>query len=335
MTTDTSSRLLKTKEEKIANLSEKSFADNNLDYKSNTDMGDGYVENNNNKIWGISEDWTPQEKSFGKDYMDATFTLPNISRRDRRLYEFGVKDEGEYVDPSQDFQPENYKPVKIGLASGRNDSSDPRYIPDGNGYGWESGTRGVDVAKKASDVNQDYTAATAWEALIHSNKNSIDNRVVRERSDGWYDYSAPSGMKVISKAEKDVMFGSGASEYYTSHDSVYDDNYDPAEVDQAKVIAGINKAMEIVRGNSTYVPKPDVNNYVTPTSSFGNSLAGFGAAFVGELLVNPADAVGDYTGLYQIGNEEQKDKMVNDFWIRSRSSVTCYEKSRCQLGHTG
>jgi hypothetical protein len=307
-TPDTFSRLLKTKEEKIANLSEKTFADNNLDYKSNTDMGDGYVENNNNKIWGISEDWTPQENSFARDYAEATFSLPNSSKKDRRLYSYGVKDEGEYIDPLQDFQPVDYAPRKDGLSTGKSESSDVRYIK------FPSGTRGVDITKNKQDLNLDYTAATAIEALNHSSKVSLDNRLVRERTDGWFDYVSPTGMKVINKAERDALLGSGSSEYYTNHASRFDDNYDPAKVDQAKVIAGINKAMEIVRGNSTYTPRPDINDFKTPTSSFGNTLAGFASSIVGEALVGPADALGDFTGLYDIGNEEHNDKMVQGWF---------------------
>lgn len=47
-------------------------------------------------------------------------------------------------------------------------------------------------------------------------------------------------------------------------------------------------------------------------SGLGNTLKGFGATFASELLVNPADAIGDLTGWYDLGTEEEKTKAVNN-----------------------
>jgi len=254
--------LLAGKESKLDNLSSKTFADENLSGTSFTDTGDGYVENNGNKIWGISEDWTPQENSFANDYMNQNFTLPTEARGDRRGYEYGVTEEGKYVDPNQDYQPNNYDPRKIGASSGRFPSSDYRYQPgraEAEGLtnkpsGWAPGPRGVDVKNKYSDTNLSYAATTAREALLHTNRNAMKNRLIRQRDDGYYDYESPEGIVVIDKAQRDEMFGSGTSEYYVNHEALFDDNYDPAQIDQEKIIAGINKAMAIVAGDKYEVP---------------------------------------------------------------------------------
>ncbi len=323
-TPDTFSRLLKTKEEKIANLSEKTFASEDLSRGTYTDLGSGYIDHNSNKIWNISENWTPEEMSFARDYLVSNYSLPDSSRKDRRLYEYGVSDVGRDIDPLQAYQPENYDPRKVGLASGRYDTSDRRYIPGSDGYGWEAGTHGVDVSKKHLDSNLSYDAATALEALIHSNRGNLDQRLVKQRDDGWYDYASPEGMKVISKTEKDALFGSGASEYYFSHEGIFGDGYDPTSIDQDKIIQGLEQAMGVVRGGNDPITTPSgtsvtgrrpvASDYITPTSSLGNTLSGFGASFVNELLINPADAIGDWTGLYDIGTAEEKEKMTQGWF---------------------
>lgn len=320
---DKMSHLLSTKEEKINTLSEKTYSNQDLTRESYTDLGDGYVENNGNKIWGISEDWTPQEMAFARDYLTQNYAMPSEARGDRRFYEYGVKDEGKIIDPESPYQPENYDPRKIGLASGRYNSSDRRYTPDGE-YGWESGTSGVDVNRNYEDTNLAYGAATALEALVHSNRSNFDNRLVRERGDGLYDYNSPTGLRTITKEEKDKLFNSGASEYYLNHNSVFDDAYNPEEIDQAKIIEGLNKAMSIVAGDKYEVPLTNAeeaarigeiaDKYTSVGERFGNMLKGFGATFVDSLLVSPADAIGDLTGWYDIGSDEENTAAVNNLF---------------------
>jgi hypothetical protein len=246
--TDRLSRLMTSKEDKIASLSPPDYEQENFS-NSSTDTGDGYVENNGNKLWGISEDWDRSQNAFARDYMDETYALPNESRGDRRSYEYGTKDILGDDGNTQEATVEGYDPAKMGLTSGRFDNSDRRYTPEedkyGSTYGWDSGPRGVDLNKKKQDVNLDFVAATTKEALLHSSKLALEKRLVRKRTDGYYDYLSPDGYKVIDKKERDSMFGSGSTEYYASHDSVYNDNYSLNDEEKADVIAGIKKAMAI------------------------------------------------------------------------------------------
>jgi hypothetical protein len=331
---DKMSHLLSSKEEKINTLSEKKYSTNNLDQTSYTDLGDGYVENNGNKIWGISDNWTPEENAFARDYLFENYALPTEASGDRRAYQYGVKEEGKYIDPSQPFQPTNYDPVKVGLASGRLPSSDYRYIPgkakaeglSNQPYGWESGERGVDVADKRFDQNLAYEAATALEALTHSNKNNLENRLVRERADGYYDYMSPEGLIVIDKDQKNELFGSGASEYYANTQGIFADSYDPEKIDQQKIIAGINKAMQAVAGDKYEVPLPtaaqetetEAGRLADEYTSFGdraaNTAKGFAATFIDSLIVAPAAAIGDLTGAYDLGSGEENTAAVNEFF---------------------
>jgi hypothetical protein len=338
--TDKLSRISKSKEEKIANLSERSYASESLDSSTYTDLGDGYIENNGNKIWGISEDWSKDEMGFLNDLVREGYSLPDSSRNDRRSYMYGVKEEGKAIDPAQAFTPENYDPVKLGLSSGRFNSSDYRYIPGkaeeegliraGKEQGWSSGTAGVDVNDKRYDDNLQKYAAQAFESLNHTNLNNFNNRVIRGRKDGLYDYNSPQGIRTITKEEKDALFGSGSSEYYINRESLANQSYDIEKVDKEKVIAGFNKAMAIVKGGgaepvestdasdlkqpSYYEPTMETNKVVEAINRVGNAFSGFGATFVSELAVNPLDALGDFTGLYDLGDQESKASAVNSFF---------------------
>lgn len=53
-------------------------------------------------------------------------------------------------------------------------------------------------------------------------------------------------------------------------------------------------------------------------ASFGerlsNTLSGFGATFASELLIKPADFIGDQTGLYDLGTNEELDQATNKFF---------------------
>lgn len=311
---DRLSRLMTTKEEKIAAFEEPSYVQENFS-NSNTDTNDGYVEHNGNKLWGISDNWSKGQNAFARDYIKQNYSLPNSSKSDRRLYEYGTKDiEGE---PTI----EGYDPTKVGVASGKFDTSDRRYIKSDDGYGWESGERGVDVNKKHSDDNLDFVAASALEALGHSSKVALENRLVRKRKDGYYDYLSPTGMVVIDKTEKDKLFGSGASEYYNSHHSIYDDNYNLTDAEKQEVISGVNKALELTaqrynRNVPTIGITPSeqldeiIKAHSQPKNRFTNTLKGFGASFVTELL-GAVDAAGEITGLYDLGTEDEISHAVN------------------------
>jgi hypothetical protein len=309
---DKLAQLPQSKSEKIANLGGKTynFADNDLDSQSYTDTGDGYVENNGNKIWGVSEEYTPQEMAFTRDYALKNYSRPSSSKGDRRFYEFGVTEAGR-TSPNGEPVYEGYDPRKIGLASGKFDTSDPRYTPGMVPSDWLAGLFGVDVANKHQDSNLDYNAATALEALVHSR--NFDNRVIRQRKDGYYDYAGPNGMQVISPEQKQELFGSGASEYYVNHESIFAEDYDPKKLDRERLIANFENARSQISDKSAaqgFLPVLEKGSDFI--GSLANAAQGFGATFLSELVINPVDAVGDYTGLYDIGTEEQKTQFAND-----------------------
>lgn len=328
---DKTSYLIESKQSKLdrfeaySNPTDTNYSQDNLTRESFTDTGDGYIENNNNKIWNISEDWSPAEMSYLRDLVNTEYALPDASRQDRRSYEYGVKDEGKLADSSQPYQPENYDPTKIGLASGKFTSSDYRYQPgraeaEGlmkDGYGWDSGSRGVDINAKRQDANLAYDAATAYEALVHSNRNNLQNRLVRKREDGFYDYNSPEGLRAINEEEKNALFGSGSSEYYTNRDAIFADSYDPQTIDKEKIIKGLQQAMEIANKGKFPTSKSAgdiqqiVQNYTTPLQRAANTVSGFGATLLGEAIVNPIDALGEATGLFDLGSEEEKSAAIN------------------------
>ena len=329
---DKLANLLVSKEEKLnafaESKQEKVFADNNLDRNTYTDTGDGYIENNGNKMWGIGTDFTPQELGFATDYIKQTYGLPDSSKLDRRFYQYGVTDEGKNIDPEQAYQRENYDPTKFGLSTGKATTADVRYIPEQGG--WAPGPRGVDVTRKQQDNNLYNNAAVVLESLYHTNQNALNNRLIRQRSDGLYDYDSPTGLRVINKAEKDALFGSGASEYYTNANLLVDKNYDPAKVDQQKVINAINEGLKKVEQSSPYASKvaQQYNNqvlssrdaqtldekYTSGIERAVNTAQAFGASFTNSLIAAPIRAIGDLTGLYSTGTEESNTKAINQFF---------------------
>jgi hypothetical protein len=203
------------KDEKLNRLTEatkvRSYSDS-LNRDTESVMPDGYVENNGNKIW-TQETLNPAEWNYAVGQEAATSQLPAGDRNSRRLYMYGTKDQEGGTSNDQLFDAQDYEgPSKVGLSTGRNETSNPRY--DGSKYDLP-GEVGVDVNKRMMDLNLDWDSATALEGLRHSMKSQFGNRLIREREDGLYDYNSPDGLVVIDEAEKDRLFGSGSSEYYS------------------------------------------------------------------------------------------------------------------------
>ena len=169
----------------------------NLD--SSVTNANGVYDSNENKIWNSL---TPAELQMklgdvvgnqavlrnedGSKYTYANGQKVPYTGDTRRLYAYGTKDD-----------PDN---VKVGLSTGRYDTSDVRYTP---GVGWPSGDSGVDLNKKILDVELPYNVATEMEALVHGNKTAQQARLVQ-----------------LADTKKRKLFGSGASEYYDSIEGV-------------------------------------------------------------------------------------------------------------------
>ena len=218
---DKYSSLQSAKEQKIANLSIKNNA--SLEEDSYTQTSDGYLLSNKNKIYNdlysgdlntIFGEVQNQELTKSEDGQWGRFSqspegediFTPYEGSVRRLYGYNT-DKGEF---------------KLGLARGDLPSSDFRYIPGAaeaaglpvsdSGYGWSPGPEGLNVDNKVFDIALPYETATAFEGLVHGNRNALD-----ERLNMFTDEEERN-------AARD-RFGSGASEYYTSQDAIFNPNY--------------------------------------------------------------------------------------------------------------
>jgi hypothetical protein len=294
----------KDKLEKLSKLNQNASLDD-----SYTDLGDGILESNRNKVWN---DLSDQEFQSVLDYGLSNYALTpdeqgnlvygngeTYSGPTRRLYMFGT----------EGANPE----VKFGLAKGDLEGSEARYTPDGNlgGYGWKPGEYGVNTEDKQLDILLPDNVATMLEGLGHGRSNALANRVVKDR------YGDLEG------ADK---YGSGASEYYSSREGLLGA---PAEIDKAvgeelfsQYLADVqrvrpNKGIVNEEANLQRIIRQNQEREADEGGFFnraGNTLAGFGASFVDSLIVAPADAVGDLTGLFDIGSDEENTASVNEFF---------------------
>ena len=183
------------KAEKLNRLGEQSqFSSLSSSY---TELGDGTLESNANKIWN--------------DLSGAEYTS---------LYDFAVKDLSLGVDDQGYFYKgsgERYEgPVrrsygyntktsdeayKFGVARGDRSSSDTRYTD------YEVGADGVDVNKKQHDILLPEYMANTLEALGHGRREALKGRLVPDALD----------------IENYDRFGGGATEYYKSKNAFFGD----------------------------------------------------------------------------------------------------------------
>ena len=169
----------------------------------------GIYDSNANKIWNnlgnaelqaylgdvIGNKAITTDPITGQKYQmvpDESGNLQQVpySGTTRRLYGYNTKDQ-----ESDAF--------KLGLSTGKYNTSDARYDSI---LGHPSGEKGVDVKRKVFDVELPYDVATKAEAVFHGNDKAREQRLVQ-----------------LSDAKQRKLFGSGASEYYTSLDSVLGD----------------------------------------------------------------------------------------------------------------
>lgn len=295
----------------LENLSNKTSLDN-----SYTDLGNGWVESNRNKLWNDMSDQDIQ--SLYQHTLD-TYSLTKDAEgnlvdsagnayngRTRNLYNFGTKAYSNEV-------------TKIGLSRGDKDP-ERRYTPGKDGYGWESGELGVETSAKGVSALLPYDVATMLEAATHGREKALQGRVVQSLHDN---------------PELADHYGSGASEYYKSPEAVlgapqqYNAELGGSLFDQYMAryreakggTASGRRAVYPSSGQRTLTTEEQIkaqqedwlaNRAPSQQNSVENAIKGFGATFVSELLVNPADAIGEATGTFDLGTEEEKSKYVND-----------------------
>jgi hypothetical protein len=197
------------KQQKLERLGGKQqFAD--LSRGTFTELGNGLVESNANKIWNDMNSADIQNV-LGTEVSNA------VTRRDDgSLFQRDAEgNEVDYQGDSNDLRrfymygAKGSDAVKAGLARGDLPSSDYRYQPgraeaEGfnvgrRGYGWEPGADGVDLEKKYLDILLPKDRATALEASIHGRKGALDGRQFQD---------------VLSN--KALGHASGTSEYYNN-----------------------------------------------------------------------------------------------------------------------
>jgi hypothetical protein len=243
----TKAQKLQKAEEKKAELVRKDNA--NLDPGSYTQLENGSMEPNKNKIWNsISDD--DIQGVFGilnsqyqvEHKKDGTKVVKNVEGTEtpyngdtRRIYWGPSK-----TDPNV---------VKLGLSIGDitaedligtpyegKDPSFIRYDPVAakalhlKKYGWESGPDGIDPDKMSS-IEVPWAAATTFEALIHGRENSLKNRAEPVYGDKGRE-----------------RFGSGQSEYYKGGlEGVFGDIGSDAKLDYKKVEDTFNQYLGAVQ----------------------------------------------------------------------------------------
>ena len=119
-------------------------------------------------------------------------------------------------------------------------------------------------------------------------------------------------------------YGSGGSEYYTSREALFGKDTEYNE-EQGKTVfnkyiadmedrfprKGIVNEEAYLQRQLKADQKWAAQRYGV-LDRIGNTVSGFASTFVKELIVNPIDAVGDLTGLYDLGTEEEKNQYVDD-----------------------
>ena len=172
------------KAEKVETLQRKKEVLNRANLSNSyTQMDDGSLESNSNKIWNdMSLDELTTVTARGMSEYGLT------QGTDGRLY---LPDGREYSGKTSWFYGYGTKQddstVKYGKARGDLPSPDYRYLPgqaaaEGykvgkDGYGWESGYNGVDVNKRQMGALMPEEVTTTLEGLIHGNKQALGMRM--------------------------------------------------------------------------------------------------------------------------------------------------------------
>jgi len=193
---------------------------------------------------------------------------------------------------------------KLGLA--RSDKGFMgRYTP-GEDYGWAPGPKGVTPENGAlMDIELPHDVATQFEYDVHTNVGQIRSRA-----------AGPSIAEITAARPE---FGSGVSEYTKPTAPMWNIGYVAPEGQLPEDTYMPKKLREVEK-------KKTFKDYLTEEEArSGERAAGgeelvsgltksLGTAFTKELAVDTADWIGDATGFWDIGSEDEKTKMVNEWF---------------------
>ena len=291
-------RASRIKQEKLSNLSSRNDK-GSLDSYTYTLGDDNSVLSNKNRLWNDNSLQDMQNLgAFVKSqelYVDPITgktinkaTGEEYTGETRRFYSYGTKGDDGYV--------------KYGVTRGDYDSSDKRFTGR-----YPSGELGVDINKKRHDLLLPAETAEALEYAVHGNRRFLEDRVVKDKYDS-----------VNTVAD----LGSGYSEYYKNPLGIFqgeDTDLDKGKEQLYKFLKGVESAKfareEAIRAKRERRALEDYS----ALDRAGNTLAGALSGFTSS-GVNLADAFGEATGLYDLGDEQQKTRMVDDWFNYNRQA---------------
>jgi hypothetical protein len=149
------------------------------------------------------------------------------------------------------------------------------------------------------------------EGLAHGRKEALKGRAVPD---------------IIGDRETYESFGSGGTEYYNSREALFGKDVAEYNFEQGKELFEKFNTFKTnnknIRSSESKEEQKDrikqqIQQYEVKNSGVldrvSNTLKGFASTFVSELVVNPLDAVGDLTGLFDFGTEEEKADYMQNF----------------------
>lgn len=263
-----------------------------------TDLGDGRLEHNANKIYNELD-----ADSFN-DLFD--YTTKNKSLTVNEEGKWVNQDGSVYEGPVARFYGINGKDESLGFFKAgitTFDSVEDRFKK------FPEGELGVDVKDVAFDIVLPKNVAVVLEAVGNARKEALNNRILKDS---------------FTETRTKEQLGSGATEYYQGQQGYFGNRTKDYNEDNGKnlftafsKITGLNTEDVIDQSIEDAIRNArkeyDARN-LGVFGRLGNTVKGFGSAFVSELLVNPLDALGDITGLYDLGTSKEKQNYVDDFF---------------------
>ncbi len=267
---------------------------------SYTDLGNGLIESNQNKIWNTLNAMEVQSlDAAAEQTMRLTKDAKGVQRfpdgtpyygQTKTVYGFGTKDRtnDEY---------------KYGIT--RYENADLRY--NNPNYDSNVGPKGVSVPDKQYEAVYPADVAVILEGVKHGRQAAFDARTVKDLFGSPYQRDA---------------YGSGASEYYNSREALLGT---PQQVDVELGGQLLNKYLTELRDKLPQTGAAGTNVGSTLPSDeamrrsnqeyaadhmgllgrLNNARKGFFNTFVNELVLQPVEAVGDLSGLWDSSSASQ------------------------------
>lgn len=279
---------------------------------SYTQLEDGSLESNKNKVWNSLSD--PEYQNMYSQVM-RDYTLVKGEDGKTRFAATGE----EYSGPTSWFYQGTAKEgdaYKLGISRGDKHYTD-RYTPNGlqgkQAYGWESGPEGINP-ETMGGVLLPQNAAVTLEGITHGREAAFRNRV------------AMSGDQ-----DAKTRLGGGYTEYYKGPQGALGNTgqeanvSDQAMLEQWRQYLGQTQ-MQNPRGGiadkALYKKQLEEQRQAREADNMGvvgrlgNTLAGFGKSFVQNLALDTADWAGEtlkrQTGWgWDLGTEEEKADMAS------------------------